>query len=654
MSPDPPDLQRNPSGHVFLSYCREDSEAARRIFEALEARGVTVWWDRNLKGGEAFAQRIELAIRSSYKVVVLWSAVSVHSDWVRDEAALARDLGLLAPVSLDKTPPPLGFGQYHTVDMSGWSGAADSPQIEDLVAVTAQNAAAPAVRRAKKTALAPRAGGALVGRRGLILGAGAGAAAIGAGYLAAARFGWLSASPGASSVAVLPFENLSGDASVDYICEGLGEELISALARLGSLQVAGKISSYRFRKSDKPPSVIGASLGVAYLIDGSLRRMGEVFRINVHLTEARTGFSRWSQFMDAPADDVLGLETRLSETVAEQLRGHIGDGDKAQLASGRADNPAAFDAYLKGRRLFEQGGTEAVYREALTSFEAAILAEPKFALARAFKARVLLTLADEFMGKADHQRAYDAALASVREAAALAPDQPEVQATLADVIATTKLDLGAAARAYGVAMKTGAGAADVLTRFGLFAARTGDVPGGVSAAKYAAVLDPLNPSVFKSLGMVLTLAGDRPGAEKALSQALVLNPAFAGVHYRLGDLRYLAGDFEAARKEYGLETTQWLRLTGLAMVLAKTNDPIGADAALKTLRALPDAVTLYQEAQIYAQTGRIDEAFATLDQADRARDSGLVALKTDPMLEPIKKDPRFAKVLGEMGLTADI
>ena len=646
--------------HVFLSYCRADGAAARRIVAALEARGVRVWWDRNLSSGAVFSHEIEKALRSSRKVLVLWSKDAVLSDWVRDEAALARDLGLLSPVMLDDSKPPLGFGQYHAVDLSRWSGQADAAEFDSLISAVSAAAPASATARAPSANSQARVGdrvgelGLFIRRRRLLLGGGV-AALTGVGAVSLLGGLWKSpfSSAALTSVAVLPFDNLSGDPSMEYVCDGLGEELISALARLDTLQVAGKISSFRFRKSDKSPAAIGASLGVAYLIDGTLHRLGDVLRMNVHLIEAKSGFARWSQTLETPASDALGLETRLSETVAVQLRGHMGQADKALLAGGRADRPEAFDAYLKGKKLFEQGGSEAVYREALNQFEAAIAAQPNFAPARSFKARALLTLGDVYLTEPRAaRRAFEDALSSAEGAVSIAPGLPIVQATFADALVTVRLDLGAASRAYAEAMKTGSGQADVLTRFGYFAARTGDVAHGVSAAKLAAVLDPLNPKTFQFLGLVLTVANDFDGAEKALRQALSLNPVAEGVHAALGDVFYLRGRFEAAKGEYSLESETWKKQKGFALALEKLGDHAGAKLALGRLKAELGELGLYQEAQILAQSGRLDEAFTALNGAFQHKDAGMVALKADPLLRPLQSDARFADLLSRLNLRA--
>src|SRR5882672_9922420 len=118
---------------VFLSYARADQARATKLVAALESAGLDVWWDALIEGGATFANTIEAALASCDAVIVAWSTTSVTSDWVRDEAAKGRDLRKLVPVSLDGTEPPLGFGQYHSIDLSRWRGNADEPEIASVL-----------------------------------------------------------------------------------------------------------------------------------------------------------------------------------------------------------------------------------------------------------------------------------------------------------------------------------------------------------------------------------------------------------------------------------------------------------------------------------------------------------------------------------------
>src|SRR5262245_55841338 len=205
-----------PRKTVFLSYARADQSQASKLALALETAGLAVWWDGLIEGGAAFAKSIESELDHCDAVIVLWSKASAESDWVLDEASQGRDLRKLVPVSIDGSLPPLGFRQYHAIDLAKWRGLPASPEIESIVrSVAAASSAAPH-SPVRPPASASRRG---ISRRGIVM-AGAGIAVAGAAGIFAWRSGVFRA-PGApsNSVAVLPFANLSGDRSQDYFSD---------------------------------------------------------------------------------------------------------------------------------------------------------------------------------------------------------------------------------------------------------------------------------------------------------------------------------------------------------------------------------------------------------------------------------------------------
>ena len=412
-------------GHkVFISYARYDRERVQPLADALEAQGCSVWIDSNLVAGEVFAAEIEAALRSSTAVIVVWSETSVHSSWVRDEAGLARDLGRLVPVRIDDVAAPLGFGQFHMVNLTKWHGEPDARVIGEIMhAVTAvahgtplpmdPNGVAP-VRRASPP------------RRLVLLGAGAALvplAAGGAWWLNSRRAAPPAAVPApAHSVAVLPFDNLSGDPGQDYFADGLSEEVRSALARIDSLQIAAPTSSNQFRGTKQDVAAIGRRLGVAFVLNGSVRRGGKMVRVTAQLSEAATGFERWSQTYDRPTADILKIQTDIAELVAGALKVKV-MGVAPAVAIGQTTNPTAYDRYLLGRRaLFGLSGDEATYREALQDFDVAVAADPSFAAAHALRARALIAIAGQFAKAAEIPALTRTALEAAQRAVTLAPD----------------------------------------------------------------------------------------------------------------------------------------------------------------------------------------------------------------------------------------
>jgi TolB-like protein/Flp pilus assembly protein TadD len=641
---DPP----RPDGHVFISYARPDKERVRPIVAALEAAGRRVWWDHHLEGGAVFAREIETALRDAAAVIVVWSQASVESDWVRDEAAVGRDRRRLVPIRLDDVAAPLGFRQYQAIRFDSWDGRPDSEAFQGLLRSLGQ-----IPLRASEPAAAPsesRGPAARPSRRRLLVGAAVAIPAVGVGLWLGR--GWLrpGASGPANSIAVLPFANLSGDPGQEYFSDGLTDELIDALASIPGLQVAGRISSASFKGSHAGPGEIARRLAVAALLDGSVRRDGDRVRISAELIDPASGFERWSKNYDHDAKDVLATQTSIAQAVAGELQVKLLGGDVARLQTGVTSVPAANDAYLKGMRLFDQGGGEAVYRQALDEFDAAVAADPQFAIAHAARARALVTLADEFSGPAAQQAAGAQALSAARQAVALAPDLAETQATLGNALYNVSLDFAGARAAYAKALAAGPGQAGVLARVGLFHCWVGDLDGGLAAVRRAATLDPLNPAAFAAQGRGLLAARRWPEAIASLRQTLALSPARNAVHCYIGDALLQQGDVAGALAQYALEPVAWLRLTGQAIALKRAGRVAEAEAALRALIEDRNDVAFYQQAQVFAQWGQPDKAFAALDEAVTARDGGLVLLNTDAMLDPIRQDPRLAILRRKLGL----
>ena len=256
---------------AFLSYARADQDRAAKLARALEVAGVDLWWDTMIEGGAAFAKSIEAALENSNAVIVVWSAASVGSDWVLDEAAKGRDLRKLVPVTFDGTEAPLGFRQYQAIDLSHWRGDPRATAIVSIVRAI-RVATGQAVRQSPASATARSRP--LASRRGILIAA-AGATIAGAAGVLAWRQGLFGAPRGSSnSVAVLPFKNVGGDQDQAYFSDGLSEELRATLARNQRLQVMAQTSSATFRESNDDVITIASKLGVAYLLEGSVRRSG--------------------------------------------------------------------------------------------------------------------------------------------------------------------------------------------------------------------------------------------------------------------------------------------------------------------------------------------------------------------------------------------
>jgi len=626
---------------VFLSYARADQDRAAQLVMALEAAGLSLWWDARIEGGAAFAKSIEAALEECDAVIVVWSAKSIGSDWVLDEAAKGRDLHKLVPVSFDGTAPPLGFRQYQSLSLSHWKGSPDAAEIANIV-----RGVQAAARKSLHTApgLATARDRPFMSRRGILVAA-AGATLAGAAGLFAWRqgaFGRRTAS--GNSVAVLPFKNLSGDEGQAYFSDGLSEELRATLARNLKLQVMAQASSAIFRDRKEDAVTIASTLGVAYLLDGSVQRSGDIVRITTDLIDGATGFSRWSQKFDRVMQDIFVIQDEISSKVAQALvaevdaTGEAASGNKqAPAPSGGTTSVAAYDAYLRGRALYDLSADETSERAALAQFDAAIAADPDYAAAHAARARSLTAIANQYGEVGQLAEYYDAAITSARRAIAIAPDLADAHSTLA------------ARDPFERSRELGAGEATVMARYAQYSARIGRERAAAESIKRALTLDPLNPLIHRAAGSIEyaahRYAASIPPARKALS----LNPKLSRANAAIGDALLMLGRADEARTAYAAEPVEDFRLTGAAIVEHKLGHAAAARASKQELvEHLGDRV-LYQQAQILAQWGERDDALSRLEQARRIGDSGLIYLRNDPLLDPLRDDPRFAKLLGSIG-----
>lgn len=451
----------------------------------------------------------------------------------------------------------------------------------------------------------------------------------------------------ANSVAVLPFDNLSGDASQAYFSDGLSEELLDALARIPSLKVAARASSFAMKAKGADAATIAAKLGVSHVLDGAVRRDGQMLRVSAELVDARTGFRTWSQTYDRRMTDVFKVQQDIATDVAQALRVQLGGAAAAPLPGGTS-LPEAFDAYLRGRALVDLAGSEAQYRQAVASLDQALAADPGYAAAWAAKARALIALGNAFLPPGQIPANTAAAVDAARRAVKLAPDLAEAQSTLGYVLLDGKLDVAAATGPFQRSLQLGSGSAEILLRYGNFAADTGRLDEGLKALQTAVTLDPLDPKAWRILGRGFFAVRRWPDSIAALRRGLALNPGLSSAHAAIGDALLLQGDRAGAAAEYRLEPIEWVRKTGEGLLAARTGDAVQGRQVLAYLASRGGAD--YQQAQILAQ---LHDGRAAVDALERARgknDPGLLRLRFDPWLDPLRSDPRFRALQARMGL----
>jgi TolB-like protein/Tfp pilus assembly protein PilF len=624
---------------IFLSYAHADRAKAQRIASILEQSGYVVWWDALVEGGSRFAKSIDEALDKADAVVVLWSKSSVESDWVRDEAAQGRDRQRLVPLSLDGTVPPLGFRQIQVIKLAGWHGRADASQIQ-------------AIRRAIAAALGEQSGSRPVARRSidrrqaLVIGGGAAVAVAGGGLIA-----WRTGLIGpvrvdARTIAVLPFKNLSGDSAQAFISDGLTEEIRSALSRNAGLQVLATTSSNTVRDDQGDARSIAAKLDVAYLLDGSVQRAGDRVRVAINLTNGRTGFSEWSDRVDRQLGDIFAFQSEIATKVSNALSVRMATDAPAP---GGTRNAQAFEAYLRGKALYNETKDEATDRQAKADFEIAIAADPNFALAHAALSRSLSSIAAAYAKADELKPLYAQAVAEAQRAIDLAPTLPQGQLALGYARFAGFLDVRGARPSYDKAYQYGRGNADIVLLCAAYMARTRRFQEARDAIDWALALDPLNPRTHRAAGAIAFASRRYGDAIMQGRRAVELNPKISNANASIGDSLMELGKLAEARAAYAKEPSAMFRLRGLAALEHRAGNQAAAEKAFAQLVGEVGDAAMYQQAEVMAQWGRADEAMAKLQRARAIGDSGLSLIATDPLLDPLSNDPRFVNLVKDLG-----
>ncbi len=631
---------------VFLSYSRKDQKDALLIVEALEQAGFSVWWDGLLEGGERFANTTEAELTGAQAVAVLWSKTSITSHWVHDEATRGRDSGRLVPISLDGSDPPLGFGQFQCIDLSRSKSKRDSPEIQKILKAVAALHEGENQPDEPLLSASPR-----IGRRNVMLGGGA--VALLAGGLSVWQSGILSSGDAAtpSSIAVLPFANLSGDPEQAYFSDGLTSEIRAQLSRNPLLQIVGQTSSNNFRDHQVDAKTIAQQLGVSFLLDGNVQKAAGQFKIATDLIDGRTGLSQWTETVERPIADIFKVQSEIAAAVAAALSVALGsdaDADQARQTGG-TENIAAFDAFLRGQDLFELHIDETSERAALARFDEAIGIDPEYAAPRAARARVLAVIANQYANSIERVKLYDEAVAEATRATEIAPEFAAGYNALGYGLFYGRLDVKGARTPYEKAYSLAKSDVDVFSRYAIYCARTGRFEEAYRVIEQTSKLDPLNATIFRSMGGIKYAGKRYDEAIQSARRALEINPQRNSVHGDIGDSYLMLGDLDKAREEYELEPNSLIAFTGKAILDHREGNLAGAQLNFENLITAHGDNGLYQQAEVLAQWGKVDEAFQTLAEAKKLGDSGLIYLLNDPFLDPLRDDPRFNDLLLQLG-----
>ena len=639
MGGEAPKPASTPMGAVFLSYASQDADAARRICYALRAAGIEVWFDESdLRGGDAWDRKIRDQIHDCRLFVPVISANTERRDegYFRREWALAvdrtRDMAhertFLVPVAIDGTPEPGASvpEKFHEVQWTRLPGGDTTPAFVERV----------------RRLLSPDASAARAGSRGDRLIAPVTPFEAGTtpprATLPAAAF-----APPPRSIAVLPFVNVSSDKEQEYFSDGLTDELLNSLARINELQVTGRTSAFYFKGKHADLTTIAHKLNVAAILEGSVRRSEHTVRVSAQLINAVTGFGLWSDTYDRDLGDVLKVQTEIATTVAGALKVTLLKDEAAKIELGGTRNPAAFDAYLRGARTLNAFYYARDVQAAVTAYSEAIRLDPNYALAFAARSLALSVPRYTLVAGSEREGKLAAAQADAQKAIALAPAMAEGHLALAGFFEGA-LDFTQAIAEHERALTLGPGNARVLQVSGPFFAYMGRTDAGIAAARRAVVLDPLSPHSHFSLGWALYFSRRYEGALAASGEVLSLDPESPRSYALRGAAYLMLGNAERARETWSVKPEHWVNQFGLALAEDRLGRHADAEAALASLKATQGDRAAYFYAAIYAQWAKTAEALNWLETAMRLRNPGLEYVKTEPLLDPLRKEPRFQAI----------
>src|SRR5882724_2264167 len=470
----------------------------------------------------------------------------------------------------------------------------------------------------------------------------------------------------AKSVAVLAFANLSDDKGSEYFSDGISEELLTVLQKIPGLHVAARTSAFSFKGKNATAQEIGEKLGVAHLVEGSVRKAGDVVRIAARLTQANTGEEQWSENYTRNLKDVFAVQTEIAQTIVEQLRGQLTGGatnptTKAEIQAevraaenGGTKNVEAHEAYLQGR-FFLNRHSEKETDQARTAFERAVELDPKFALGWAGLAQTHVW--DCNYATEGGQKGFNEHLAAARNAVeraiAIEPDLPDALYPKAMIETNFDYNWKGAAETLHKALALAPQDPALLMEAGNLAQARGELTQGLDLFRRAVASDPVNAQARAFLASSLSGSGHQEEARAEYAREIELNPSAPNSYAGMGTTYLLQSNFEEAATIAQTDIADWGRLLMVSCARWGQKRIPESDAALAELIAKFSETGAYQIAEGYGYRNDKDQAFEWLERARRQRDAGLPGLRADTLLPNLHDDPRWNAFLRTMGLADD-
>jgi TolB-like protein/Tfp pilus assembly protein PilF len=452
---------------------------------------------------------------------------------------------------------------------------------------------------------------------------------------------------------VLPFENLSGGRKHDYFSEGLTEEMISQLARLSpeQLGVIARTSAMQYKSTTKTAQQIGQELGVSHLLEGSVRRSGERVRITAQLIRVSDATHLWAEGYERSLHDILALQAEVARAIAREIQIKLTVGAQQRLDRVAALDPAAHEAYLRGRHLWNRR-TEEGMRNSIAEYEEAIRRHPDYAMAYAGVADSYVMLACRGMVSA--KETFRKARAAARKALELDGELGEAHGSLAHV-RLHDWDWEGLDRDFLRAIELHPAQPIVYYWYGEFLMSMGRPEEAIAMTRRAQQADPLSPVIAASLAMILYLARKYDEAVKVLQRAQEIDPDHFLPHLRMGLVCLQQKRYPEAIRELQTaaqlanHSTETLAALGTGYAMAGMTGE--AHRIVEQLQAsqAEHYVMPYSIAKIYAASGDKDRTFDWLERAYQEGTPDLIELNSEPVFDGLRGEPKFSDLMRRIG-----
>ena len=470
---------------------------------------------------------------------------------------------------------------------------------------------------------------------------------------------WLSHSHGRASanirsIAVLPLENLSGDASQNYFADGMTDELITHLAQISALRVISRTSVMAYKGARKPLPQIARELNVDAVIEGSVLRSGDQVRITAQLIEASTDKHLWSQSYDGELRDTLALQSRVASAIAEQIRINVTPQEQAALKNAKVVKPEAYESFLKGRYFWNKRTADGL-KVALAYFKQAIEEDPKYAQAYSGLADTYALLGDWQYAVMTPKEAFPKARAAAIKALELDSTLGEAHNSLAFVLDGFDWDFDSAGKEFQRAIELNPGYATAHHWYAWHLSLLGRFDEAIAEMKKAQNLDPLSLIINADLAELLVLAHHYDESIAQSRKTIEMDPNFALAHNQLAQAYLQKHMYDEAvaelQKAVQLSADSPTCIANLARAYVASGKRTEAEKFLGDLKKRSNAAysNAPEIAIIYVSLGDTDQAMNWLEKGYEERFNPGVLLR--PGFDPLRSDSRFQNLLRRIGLS---